>query len=290
MAGGRLIWAHGDSVDMHGVAELAFAAAHGRDTWPDTASDGNRLVRAWLASYAAAIAGLGPKPLNIVPEGSTLPLGMQIDSGAKFAAEILRSNDPKRFEIQNTMSYALAALAAHAQGDVGPEKILLPDATITRIRTHDGDPPIPITTKAVAENTGQIGIVEGVVIVACVGLVAGAVGWIASQVNEVHALGLQADSKAKVAVEAMSKAAEIVEAHTQAEAQAGKTIEFSAPELDILSTLKSTITTTANWTPPQLQSVPNVASATQKIGSGMGWGTIALFAAGAALLLWKGRN
>lgn len=267
----------------------AFAVALSQK-WPDA---NDRLFRAWLLSMCHTIGSLGPTPTAPMAEGDTIANGLVLGAGPKFVARVQASTRPIHYDLQNTMAMCLGAIVS--RGHVAKAELVIPDGQVVRVRSNEGDPRDFITSSPVSFNaagldTGQIGIVEGAVIVLCAGILAGAAGWIVSQVNEVRAIEATSQGKTTAAIAAMTTSAQMVETHAAAEQASGQQIEYSAQEKELLSTLQQAIQSTANWQPPKLQSVPDVSGATAKIGTGIGIGTAIALAVVAWVLLRKERG
>lgn len=299
---GSLSWVHYDSSgDLHAAALAANAIARTGSAWP-SGPEGDRLFRAWLAGVLGTIANLGPTrthPLSIADlpggEGASIPVG-----GA-YVVKPSPSSVPVELDWQQQLVYALASLAWVGMGKQGGKPTDLELATDVKVLTKDGEPPtsspasspaklppvfnvpglgdVPILTAGV--DTGiipAIPIVTGLVIVACVAIVAGAVAWITSQVSEVTAVGLQQQGKTTLAVKAITTSAELIDAHQEREAKAGASLAWDPQELELLRTLRETIKQTAGWEAPPLRSVPDVRGASSSIGAGLGLGQVIFWA------------
>lgn len=277
------------------------AQARSGEAWPAT-DEGNRLFRAWLASICATIANLGPSPIRSIPpivgedpRTTTTPM---LYKGA-YVLEPKPSSRAVLLDFQQQLVYGLAALAWSGQGKTGGDPNALELAgplgvmTIDGSRVQVGSVP-PLTLPGVGfgttglSDTGiipAIPIVTGLVIVACVAILAGAVGWIASQASEVTSVGVQQTGKTTAAVQAMTKASDIVEAHQARETDEKREIPYDPEELALLKTLRETIAQTAGWSPPALRSVPDVRGATGNIGKGLAIGEIIFLALGGYALV-----
>lgn len=279
--GAKLAWMHKDSSgDLHALAVQAYAHAKTGEAWPDT-DEGNRLFRAWLASIIGTIANLGPSPIRATSPSEASPL-------AAYVLEPKPSSRDVAFDWQQALAYGVGALAWAGQGKTGGNPLELELAAPMGLATVDGGPPlkldlgstnlpgIGIVGTAGLSDTGilpAIPIVTGIVIVVVVGILAGATGWVASQISEVSSVGLQQKGKTTAAVQAMTSASEIVEAHQDREAKEQREIAYSQEELKLLQTLRETIATASGWQAPALRSVPDVRSATQNIGTGLSFGS-----------------
>jgi hypothetical protein len=302
---GKLQWVHTDSSKaLHDVAAQAFTAAHAQ-TWTAD-KEGSRLWRAWLCSMLAVVANLGDTPLEKIPG----------EGPASYRVTVTPSSRLDARDWQNALVTGL--LGVIAQQRFGPQQLALPAGQTYQIATVDGDPPVfkfagldqpssPSSAPSGVDpsllmqglsilstaglDTGQIGIWEGFVVIACVGLLAGAVAWIESQQNEVEAIGIAQAGKTTQAMGAMTDAAELIERHQKLEAEKGASIPYSAAEMDLLQTLRATISTTTGWQPPPMASVPNVRQFSEDVGTGAGFGTFAVLAlVGAALFLKESRR
>jgi hypothetical protein len=288
---------HRDSSgDLHAAGTEAFRLAKSPDPWPDT-PDGVRLFRAWLASIMGTIANLGPSPTRpLLPtESATL---------SAYLIEPVASSRPADLDWQQAFAYALGAIAWSAQGRTGGSPSDLALSAPLALATLDGEAPMTLALASVPgltttpddtppSETGiipAIPIVTGIVIISCTAIAAAAVGWIVSQVAEVSAVGLAQKGKTTAAVEAMTRASEVVETHKDAEAKAGKPIDYDPEEQKLLEVLRSTITQTSGWQPPPLRSVPDVRGATSSIAKGLSVGeVIFLAAAGYALVKYASK-
>jgi hypothetical protein len=292
MAGARFTWTHVDTVtDLHSDGLRANELAKSGEAWPDT-PEGNRLFRAWLAGTIATIANLGPNRISQTTpvEGGGVPAWIVMPQPS--------TDNAAAFDFQQQMAYAIGALAWAGQGKTGGDPSSFMLTTDVTIATKDGDPPrilspgappptpsrtftipslgdVPVLTARL--DTGiipAIPIVTGIVIVSCVAILAAAGAWITSQGSEVAAVAVQQKGKTTVAVQAITSAAELVEAHQQREQQEGRSIPYDQGELELLKTLQGTIAQTSGWQAPPLRSVPDVRGASTAIGAGLGAGQL----------------
>ena len=287
-----LQWIHSDTRPLHDVAVEAFAAAHA-ETWP-TGPEGNRLFRAWLVSILGTMANLGPTPVTLAPSSS--------EGKTAHLVTVAKSTRPENLDWQNSIATGVIGLIARRQ--FTSSQISLPEDQIFRVTTIDGSPatfgfvdqvraPTSVASSSSStdallgllgtlaaagdDDTGQgIGILEGIVIVAVVGIVAGASAWINAQDDEVKALELQSKGKQTQAADALTRASELVEKHQQRERDAGKDIPYDAGELSQLQSLRDVVKDTTNWTPPAMTSIPNVKAFSENVGAGLSIGTLIL--------------
>lgn len=283
MPPGRLLWAHHDtSGNLHDVAVRAFAVAKSQD-WPADVDEGNRLFRAWLLTQLATMANLGPRPVGLVLEGDHRydVISSELGPGGRYEIDVRPSERADNLEMQVAIATGLAGIVASMNATVADPKgiaflrsRLIPDGQLVRIKTDDGGPAVilPQVGGAGLAQTGQIGVVEGVVIVAVVGIIAATVGWISSQIAEVTSVGLQQHGKTTQAVAAMTDATEMLEKHQADEQAAGHDMSYDAEQIELLKTLRETIKGTTGWTAPDLKSVPDVKGAVDKIGTGISIG------------------
>jgi hypothetical protein len=287
---GRLFWAHQDtSGNLQALADQARARARAGD-WADDA-ESERLARAWILDVLAATAALGPAPISEVVDGdpTLAPLADLVANGRRYFINLRQSSRADNLDWQTSIAFAVAALASgrgmRSQADLTPTP-----GTVRRIVTRDADPPVVVgDTTGTTDAAILPGIIGAVVVVSCVGLVAGAVGWITSQYFEAKAIGLTADAKAKQTATAIQAAVDVVERHQAAELAQQKTLQYDTGELVVLDTLRSSIKDLSGWQPPALRSAPNLGAATSAIGAGMGIGT-AIALAVAAWLFFGGNK
>jgi hypothetical protein len=216
-------------------------------------------------------------------EGDSVASGLGV-TGELYVALVEASTVPIRSDFQAHLATCLGAVAS--RGKRTKEQVLVPSGRTARIVTTDGEAP-RIVSPAESAEAGAIGIVAGVVIVACTGILAGALGWITSQAAEVLAIDATAQSKTTAAIGAMTTAANVVELHLAREEAQGQSIPWTAEEQELLATLRQSIRDTAGWDPPPMRSVPNVAGASTSIGAGIGIGTALAIALAAWLFLRK---
>jgi hypothetical protein len=260
------------------VAARAYEAAKS-GAWPADPAEGNRLFRAWLISMLATMANLGPRPTVIILEGNHDydAIGAELGPGTRYAIDVRPSSRPDNFAWQEALATGLCGIVAaqlatpaDPKGIGALRRMLIPDGQTVRIRTEDGAPPV-VLGNAKPSDAG-LGIVAGIVIVACVSAVAAAAAWVSSQIAEVTSVGLQQHGKTQQATAAMTKAAEIVEEHQAQEQKEGRELQYDAEQLRLLETLRETIKGTTGWTAPDLKSVPDIKGASDKIGTGLGFG------------------
>jgi hypothetical protein len=276
---GRLLWAHEDTRSLRDVAALAHEAAKAGN-WPTNPEEGNRLFRAWMVSMLSTMANLGPKPTSVILEGNHDYdlLAAELKPGSRYAVDVRPSSRVDNFAWQEALATGLCAIVgaklatpADPKGIQALRRLLIPDGQTVRLRTEDGAPPQVMGPAPKVIDAG-LGIVAGVVIVACVSAVAAAVAWVSSQIAEVTSVGLQQHGKTEQAVSAMTQAAEIIEDHQALEAKEGRDIPYDAEQLRLLETLRESIKTSTGWTAPDLKSVPDLKSATDKLATGAGFG------------------
>jgi hypothetical protein len=285
-----LAWAHYDSSgNLNAASSAAFEIARTGQAWPDT-PESNRLFRAWMAGICATVANLGPSPTRAA--SPTVGENVQLSRGA-YVIEPKPSSLPASFDWQNMLVYGMVSLAWAGQGKAGGDPNDIKLSSPLGVATIDGLAPvlgapsavmipgIGIVATAGYGDTGiipAIPIVTGLVIVACVALLAGAAGWIASQVSEVSSIGIQQTGKTTAAVQAMTRAADIVDAHQAREEKEARDIPYDPQEIEVLKTLRETIKQTAGWDAPALRSVPDVADASRNIGKGLAFGEVVFLA------------
>lgn len=290
-ATGRLYWAHTDTRgDLQSIAQQARYVAR-TGTWIDD-PESERLFRVWLVDVLAAVASLGPLPIAEVREGDPImqSLGDSLPPGRRYIVDLRQAGRADSLDWQTAIVVALAALASD-HGKRTLADLYLPAAATLRVTTADADPPLVSEAKAPAPLATAVlpaGVIGAVVIVSCVGLVAGAVGWITSQYFEAKAIGLTADAKSKQTATAIQAAVDVVEKHQAAQVAQGKTLAYDAGELAVLETLRSSIKELSGWEPPALQSVPKLAAGLGAFGSGITTGMAIVIAVAAWLFLSRG--
>jgi hypothetical protein len=290
---GRLWWAHSDTVgDLASVADQARTVARS-GTWIE-GEEGERLFRALLVDWLAAVSALGPTPMAEVVDGdpALAAIAPALQLGRRFLVELRPSARADEYDFQNAIVVAIAALASD-RGMKKPADVTIPAGVAQIIVTRDADPPTVISgTKAgQPANAGVLpGVIGAVVVVSCVGLIAGAVGWITSQYFEATAIGLTADAKAKQAATAIQAAVDVVEKHQAAQVSQGKTNAYDAGELAVLESLRSSIKELSGWEPPALKSAPNLSAATSAVGASLSLGTAIILLVVAWLVFSKGSS
>lgn len=289
MAQGRIVWTHKDtSGDLHSVLAQANHAAKG--AWP-AGEEGNRLFRAWLADIIGTIANLGPTPVELLPAEGGGAIG---GSANAYRIEPRPSARLDAKDWQETFVTGLLGIIAGDRFDRA--QLVIPEGQTFNVFTTDGDPPrygfgSPSLGTA-GLDAGALPLLAGAVIVICVAALGATVAWISSQANEVEAIKITQENKTTQAINAMTSAAEVIERHQRQERERGASIPYSDAEMQLLTTLRGTISTTTGWTPPPLVSVPNVRriteSAAEPFGLSLGW--IALLALGAYIWTRRGRG
>lgn len=286
-ATGRLYWAHTDTRgDLQSVAQQARYVAR-TGTWIDD-TESERLFRVWLVDVLAAVASLGPLPIAEVREGDPImqSLGDSLPPGRRYIVDLRQSSRVDSRDWQTAIVLALAALASD-HGKRALADLYLPGAKTLRVTTADADPPLVTEATVPAPLVTAVlpaGVIGAVVIVSCVGLVAGAVGWITSRYLEVKAIGLTADAKSKQAATAIQAAVDVVEKHQAAQAAQGKSLAYDAGELAVLETLRSSIKELSGWEPP----APKLTAGLGAFGSGITTGMAIVIAVAAWLFLSRG--
>jgi hypothetical protein len=264
------------------MATGAYAVAR-TQSWPADVDQGNRLFRAWLVSQMATMANLGPRPVTILQEGDHRydVIASELGPGARYEVDVKPSQRADNLEWQTAIATGLCGVVASMNAtERDPKGILFlrslmpkPGQTV-RISTVDGGPAhlMPTVGGEGLSDAGQIGVVEGIVIVAVVAAVGATIGWITSQVAEVVSVGLQQHGKTSQAVAAMTEASEMIEKHQAKETAEGRDLNYDAEQIQLLQTLRETIKGTTGWTAPDLKSVPDIKGATGSIGVGLGMG------------------
>jgi hypothetical protein len=225
------------------------------------------------------MANLGPRPTSIIVEGNRAYdlIATELEPGLRFAIDVQPSQRPENFEWQQAIAVGIVGLVGarlatpgDPKGIAAVRKLLIPAGDTVRVRTIDGNAPTLMGTTKQLE-TG-IGIVAGVVIVACVAVVASAVAWVSSQLSEVASVGLQQHGKTTQAVAAMTEASEMLEKHQEEEKRQGRDLAYDEEQLKLLQTLREAIKQSSGWTAPDLKSVPDFKSAGDKIATGVAGG------------------
>lgn len=288
MAGG-IHWAHSDSQDLSGWAKRGVELATSGAAWPDGA-EGNRLLRAWLCSYLATIANLGPTPVTQLLELQAVP-GLPPDlagPGARYLVEPKQSANAANLEIQTLLAVAFAALVGRRYATQARFTSEWTPASAMNVRTVDGGSAELVA--AVVPTTSFLPIL-GWIVVSVLGAAAAGVAYlVASQVNETRALEITQQGKTTQAIAAMTTASTMVELHQQRERERGASLPYDAQEQALLGTLRKTITDVAGWQPPDMKTLPNVKAASERIGTGLGLGTLAILGVGAYVLLRESKG
>ncbi len=290
MAGPRLQWGHRDtSGNLSSVLAQAIAIAKAR-TWTED-EEGNRLFRAFLLGSIASIANLGPSPARVRIEGDkSTPeiIDQKLGGSVDYVIEPKQASRVDSLDWQNGIAWGLAALIN--RGQQSPEELLKFHAgELVQVVTIDGKPAELVGT---SKDIGALPVIGlGLTIVICTGILAaaGLTGWLGSQVAEVAQSKVVGDEKAKTAAAAIANSVEIVENHRAVEQASGTSTPYDQGELNVLESLRGSISQVSGWQPPPMKSVPNVSGATSSIGAGIGIGTAIALAIGAWLLTQKGK-
>ena len=271
---GSVVWIHEDSSgNVQSQIDQARSVARA-NAWQDT-PEHRALFRAWQIGMWATITSLGPKPIARI-EGEANPLGggVVLPAGDKYLVQPALATAPFEASVQARLSTAYNALAGIASGRSQANA-----ATVTGemgsvvLRTVDGQP--------ATFETAIAPMIAALVVVA----VAGVGAWAISVLAEYEQNKLVSETKERELMAAMTRSADVVDAHQGKDEQAGRSTPYDAGELAELDALGKAIQATAGWTPPALKSVPNVAGmsdaakgAIAGAGSGLAWALAAFVA------------
>lgn len=274
-------WVHTDPYGLVAAAERAATVAK-ESSWTDDAA-GLAALRALLVSVCATAANAGSYPTTLDTSTETATILVKASENARnVRAQFALLNGLMGLICQRNVTYSQLV----EMGNAGTRKTYITTGGEPEAAPTDIANPIVIGVGAAA--------VIGVAVVITAGVIAGAIGWMHASDNEVKALQLTTDLKAKEHAQTLTTTRDVIESHLEREATEKRSIPWTIQEMNYIEFLEQSTKEITGWEAPPLRSVPDLkqvsdaaATAVKDVGKSTGNAIEILpIVAGVALLYW----